>query len=151
MSNLNVLDWRDLASILDAIPPKDHKTTADARKCIGAIEQIRKEIKPELKELEDLQNKSAEIARPYQEKLRELGDSPENEKKKKKIQDEANVELKPLNDEFAELVKKFKEQEVTINLDENYKAYIKSIFEDKIKPMYNKTADMLKIADLLGI
>ena len=41
---LTVLQWRDLAAFLDRVPQKDLPTTADVRKCVGSVEQIRDNI-----------------------------------------------------------------------------------------------------------
>jgi len=152
---LTVLQWRDLASALDSLSPKAHNTTAEARKCIGSVEQIRRSIVDELAELENLQKRSAEIANPYRERIAELGpEKDDNDKtaaKRKKIVDEANAELKPLNDELNQLTAKFKTQEAEIELDANYKDYIKSIWEKELRPLYVNTKEMLLVADALGI
>ena len=146
---LNILDWRALAVILDSIEPKDHKTTSDARKCIGAVEQIRDDIKDELDKLEDLQNRLNEAVKPYQEKLKELPE--EKEEERKKIQEEANNALKPFNEEDRELGKELRELIADIEIDKDYVNYIKSIWEDLIKPKFRNTKDMLRIADSFNI
>lgn len=151
MISLTALEWNDLALSLDNIPPKNHATTADARKCIGAVEQIRKGIKEEAETLDSIKREAAGIMSPYQEKLKNLGDekddTPEKSKKRKKIQDEANKDLEEVNTRYIEFSKK----EISIDLDKNYHDYIKSVWETAIRPVFINTKAMVKIADALGI
>lgn len=146
---MTITAWRDLASVLDSIPPKDLPTTADIRKCNGAVEQIRSVVK-ELKEFDTLQSEALVIMAPYQKKLAGLDEVKDSEKVAK-ITGEANKKLEPHNKKINDLMKKFGETEVEVEIDENYKSFIKTNFEDRIRPSYNDKKALLDVADAFNI
>ena len=144
---LSITRWRDLATVLDSIPPKDLPTTADIRKCNGAVEQIRSTIK-EFKQFDELQDGAMKAMKPYQDKLRAL--DPKSEEAKE-LTDTANKKLEPHNKKIADLIKKFSETIVEVDLDENYKSFIKTNWEEKIRPQYNDKKALLETADVFNI
>ena len=87
---------------------------------------------------------------PYQDKIRKL----DQEKDKDKVQaliDEANKKIDPFNKKLVDLNKKYAKEEVEIDFDENYKSFIKTNWEDRIRPSYNSVEAMLKVADAFNI
>ena len=149
MTKLSITAWRDLATVLDSIPPKDLPTTSDIRKCVGAVDQIRSNVK-ELKEFDVLQEEALKVMKPYQDKLRGL-DEVKDKEKVDKITGEANKKLEPTNKKINDLMTKFQETEIEINMDENYKSFVVANWEEKIRPMYNDTKALLKTADAFNI
>lgn len=146
---MSITGWRDLASILDSISPKDLPTTADIRKCNGAVEQIRSVVK-EMKQFDELQDGAMKIMAPYQKQLKGLDEKTDAEKIAE-ITGEATKKLEPTNKKINALIEKFNETEAEVDLDENYKSFIKTNWEEKIRPSYNDKKALIKTADAFGI
>ena len=85
--NLTVLQWRDLAFSLDQIPQKDLPTTADVRKCVGVVDDIRDGIRKEAESYEKtfkgLQEEADKITKPAKVKITKLrGDMTDEQAEK---------------------------------------------------------------------
>ncbi|MEK7138197.1 MAG: hypothetical protein AAB787_01680 [Patescibacteria group bacterium] len=147
---LTVNLWQALAAILDSIQPKDHANTGEMRKCAGAVEQIRKVIAPQIDEADGIQAEAKKIYEPFQKRLAKLkGD--ENKLEREELQEEANKKLEKTNEAFRAMADRFSKEEIEIELDQNYKAYIKDKWEEKLRPAFNFRADALKVADAFNI
>ena len=157
--------WRNLALVLDGIPQKDLPTTSDVRKCMGAVKQIHKAIEKPIEEYEKLNAEMDKIKKPIQDKITLM-----REKRGLSV-DQANLDptllaeadkgnklLEPTNKKFEVLDKKYSEDEVEIEFNEEYKNFIKTNWEDRIRPIFHNEVNhkmsreiMMKIADAFGI
>lgn len=146
---LTITQWKDLATVLDSIPQKDLPTTADVRKSLGATNQIRKAIKEPIAEYDKINEDIRKVMEPYQVKLRAL-DQKEKDKVNALI-DEANKKIEPHNKKLQKLNEKYDKEEIDIEMDENYKSFIKTNWEDKIRPAYNDRTAMIAVADAFNI
>jgi len=153
---LNVLQWRDLALFLDRIPQKELPTTADVRKCVGAVEQIREGIDKQAKEYEKLYQEANLITVPASKKIAKLreGLSEAEIKESKEIQkivDKSNADLKPINEKLNKLDLKYSKEEAELDLKDDYKGFIKDHWETHLRKQYDNTKAMVKVAEAFEI
>lgn len=137
----------DLSTVLDRLPQKDFPTLKDVRQCVGCVEQIRKAVKDPIEDFDSAREEVAEFMKPYQDRITKAKDDKERDR----INKEANEKGKPLADKIAELNKKYREEEQEIELDENYRQFLKTHFNDKIRPNYLDAKEVIKIADALEL
>lgn len=153
---LKVLQLRDLAMYLDRVPQRELPATADVRKCVGAVEAIRKVIQEDADKYEVLYAEAADINKPNIEKIKELrGDMTDEEANKdEELQAfvaEANRQLEPVNEKIAALDAEMREKDVEIELSDEHKAFIKAHWEKFIRPQFVNAKDMLEVAEALNI
>jgi len=148
---LPVIYWRDLAIALDDVPQKDLATTADVRKCVGTVEQIRKSIVKPMEEFEVVQKKINAKRVEVDAKLAKFPENEENTKKREEIIEKANADVMPIIKEREKVDAKYEKEEAEIDLDPNYKEFVKGIWEDHVRPRYMVKDAMLKVAEAFGI
>ena len=143
---ITVLDCHTLAGVLDGFKPADLKDMKEVRQCSGASEQLRKAIEKEAAEFESINQKIEKNLIPFQKEAQGKGEAEIEE-----INKRATKANQSLLDEQKKLNVKYGKQEVEIKLDANYKNFITSNFEEKIRPIYNRQSDLIRIADSLEI
>lgn len=144
---MNINAWRDLATVLDSIPQKDLPTTKDVRKCVGIVEQIRTNdaVKKSIDEYEKLNSQLNTELEPLREQ------AGADQEKAKELEPQAQKIVNSYQDKFRKLDEKYKKTEAEIEIDGNYKTFVKENFVKLIKPSYNDKKALLKVADAFGI
>ena len=153
---LKVTQLRDLALFLDRVPQRELPSTADVRKCVGAVEQIRKVVKKEAEEYEKLYDQAKVVNKPNIEAIAKAkgdmsDDEAEKDPKVKALVKKGNEDLAGINKGLAALDEKYKDEEREIEMDENYKAFIKENWEKFIRPQFVAVKEMLAVAEALNI
>ena len=153
--------------VLDSIPQKELPSLADVRKCMGVVKQIHGVIKTAVDEYNKITDETLKLqpevdkaSKPFRDKIEELkkGLTDEEIQKDIEIQNlvrEANVVIRAItkkaDDKRVKLDEKYAKDEVEIDLNPEYKTFIKANFETKIRPAYNFAADVVELADAFEI
>ena len=144
--NLKCKVWGDLAAVLDSIQPKEFASSAEMRKCFALTQQIRGELKDYSDQLEALTDEARALLAPLQDSF--AGSSGDE---KAELTRKANKVLEKVNAKRKELEDSEGSEDLDIEVDPNYKSFVKASFDEKIRPKYLKQSAAVEIADAFNI
>jgi hypothetical protein len=142
----------DLTLLVGDIAPKDLPDLKSIRKISGAMEVLEKATKPYMDKLQAIKLELQELAKPYAEKLKalEAKKDPKSEAEKKKLIEEGNKLVAPLNEKMLKLEQSEGQVEIEVSMDENYLSEVKEQFK-KAKDKFTNMKAFIELADALGI
>ena len=150
---ISLFNWYALQQCIDAVPQKEWPATADVRKATAVVDQISKNLKgTEIEDHLELEKTVQDILRPFNEKLLQLDKKDVDYKAKTdELLKESNSASRDLRMELVESGKKIKEIQLEIEIDPNYKAFVKANWEKKIRPVLNFKESVIEISDAFNI